>query len=65
MIKLAFDIGYTACEFSFEKIEEAVAFAEVALDRYIPRKDHENLVIELKKCAGSGNSEMAHDNKSF
>lgn len=60
MVKLTFNIGYPACELIFDEIEEALEIATVVLDKHVPIEGREELVLELKKCAGSGNSEMAH-----
>lgn len=62
MIEATLSEGYLNAAFRFRSIKAAEEFIEMALDNHVETK--EQLKVEIvnveKKCAGSGNSEMAH-----
>ena len=62
MIEDSLSEGYLNAAFRFRSIKAAEEFMQTALNNHV--ETEEPLKVEIvnivKKCAGSGNSEMAH-----
>lgn len=63
MYRVILEVGYEASEFEFQTIEDAMRFADTALTTHVREDGCEELEVRFtqKKCAGSGNSEVAHN----
>lgn len=57
--------GYFRAEFDFKTGQEALKFMDIAMYHYLPYDDdgeqrEMEITMKIEKCAGSGNSEVAH-----
>lgn len=53
--------GYLTMSFRFSDKNALSQFMFEALESHSVNDDGDEISVELKKCAGSGNSEMAHN----